>query len=74
MDMNDDTPTHDELDDLAVYALDAHDPGNATAIESYLLAQPGAARWSRSSARPPAPTARPERPTTSRRPTSATGS
>ena len=45
MDMNDDTPTHDELDDLAAYALDAHDPGNATAIESYLLARPGAARW-----------------------------
>ena len=44
--MNDDirhTPTHDELDDLAVYALDAHDPDDATAIESYLLAQPGAA-------------------------------
>ena len=27
MDMNDDTPTHDELDDLAVYALDAERSG-----------------------------------------------
>ena len=45
MDVNDDTPTPDELDDLAVYALDAHDPGEATAIELHLLARPPAARW-----------------------------
>ena len=48
MGMNDDTPTRDELDDLAVYALDAHDPGEATDIESYLLANvPAAERWER---------------------------
>lgn len=47
MGMNDRTPTPDEatLDDLAVYALDAHDPDDTTAIESHLLARPGAARW-----------------------------
>ena len=45
MDMNDDTPTHDELDDLAVYVLDAHDPGDTTGIESYLLARPADERW-----------------------------
>jgi len=34
----------DEMDDIAVYALDAHDADDTTSIESYLLAAPGAAR------------------------------
>ena len=47
MGMNDLPPTPDDatLDDLAAYALDAHDPDDTTAIESHLLAEPGAARW-----------------------------
>ena len=35
------------LDDLAVYALDAHEPEEAEAIATYLAEAPGAARWER---------------------------
>ncbi len=41
-------PPAASLDDLAVYALDAHEPDDTTAIESHLLAAPDAARWERS--------------------------
>jgi uncharacterized protein (TIGR03083 family) len=47
MGMNDDIPPipDDELDDLAVYALDAHDPDDETAIELHLLSTPRSAGW-----------------------------
>jgi uncharacterized protein (TIGR03083 family) len=35
------------LDDLAAYALDAHDPAEDAAITAYLDGVPGAARWER---------------------------
>jgi uncharacterized protein (TIGR03083 family) len=35
------------LDDLAVYALDAHEPEEAQAIAAYLAEAPGAAGWER---------------------------
>ena len=47
MGMNDDIPTPEDLDDLAVYALDAHDPDEAADIESYLLTNAPAADWER---------------------------
>lgn len=50
MGMNDEhspAPDPATLDDLAVYALDAHDPDEAAAIELHLLASPAAARWER---------------------------
>jgi uncharacterized protein (TIGR03083 family) len=40
-------PPTTSLDDLAVYALDAHETDDETAIESHLLASPEAARWER---------------------------
>ena len=47
MGMNDDLPgTPASLDDLAVHALDAHEPGEGAAIEAHLAATPGAVRWS----------------------------
>jgi uncharacterized protein (TIGR03083 family) len=39
--------TGPSLDDLAVYALDAHEPEEAQAIAAYLAEAPGAARWER---------------------------
>lgn len=49
MGMNEEHPTSPpsatSLDDLAVYALDAHETDDETAIESHLLASPDAARW-----------------------------
>ncbi|HEX6567988.1 MAG TPA: maleylpyruvate isomerase family mycothiol-dependent enzyme [Acidimicrobiales bacterium] len=48
MGMNDEhspAPDPATLDDLAVYALDAHEPDAAAAIELHLLASPAAARW-----------------------------
>jgi uncharacterized protein (TIGR03083 family) len=55
MGMNEEHPTTPQsspppaasLDDLAVYALDAHESDDETAIESNLLASPEAARWER---------------------------
>lgn len=41
------TPDPAALDDLAAYAVDAHDPEDAPAIEAHLLAAPAAARWER---------------------------
>jgi uncharacterized protein (TIGR03083 family) len=40
-------PSDPTLDDLAVYALDAHDPAEDAAISAYLDGVPGAARWER---------------------------
>ena len=46
MDMNDDSPTAPvSPDDLAVYALDAHDADDAAAIVAHLDASPDIARW-----------------------------
>lgn len=48
MGMNDQQqPADPTLDDLAVFALDAHDPAEEGAIAAYLRAVPGAARWER---------------------------
>ena len=40
-------PAGPSLDDLAVYALDAHDPAEEPGIAAYLDTVPGAARWER---------------------------
>jgi uncharacterized protein (TIGR03083 family) len=40
-------PSDPTIDDLAVYALDAHDPAEDAAITAYLDGVPGAARWER---------------------------
>ena len=40
-------PSDPTLDDLAAYALDAHDPAEGAAITAYLDGVPGAARWER---------------------------
>jgi len=40
-------PSDPTLDDLAAYALDAHDPAEDAAITAYLDGVPGAARWER---------------------------
>jgi uncharacterized protein (TIGR03083 family) len=46
MDMNDDSPKAPvSPDDLAVYALDAHDADDAAAIVAHLDASPDVARW-----------------------------
>ena len=46
MDMNDGSPTAPvSPDDLAVYALDAHDADDAAAIVAHLDASPDTARW-----------------------------
>ncbi|HET6951124.1 MAG TPA: maleylpyruvate isomerase N-terminal domain-containing protein, partial [Acidimicrobiales bacterium] len=46
--MNDDLPPMPtSIDDLAAYALDAHDPADDLAIAAHLDATPGAARWER---------------------------
>jgi uncharacterized protein (TIGR03083 family) len=48
MGMNDELPpTPASLDDLAAYALDAHEPEDGLAIEAHLEAASGAARWER---------------------------
>jgi uncharacterized protein (TIGR03083 family) len=48
MGMNDELPpTPASLDDVAAYALDAHEPEDGLAIEAHLEAAPGAARWER---------------------------
>ena len=41
------SPSAASLDDLAAYALDAHEADDETAIEFHLLASPDAARWER---------------------------
>jgi uncharacterized protein (TIGR03083 family) len=40
-------PAGPSLDDLAVFALDAHDPAEERGIAAYLDTVPGAARWER---------------------------
>lgn len=48
MGMNDDSPRPQvSLDDLAAYALDAHEADEGAAIAAYLDANPDAARWER---------------------------